>query len=77
MRYLVTTPKSPQYKGVTYGLRFQNGRAVLDNLTVDKNLGLSAEDIARLLKRDWPGGYEVEEIEEPEPQRGAKAKKAD
>jgi hypothetical protein len=58
-RYKATTP-NPQYKGVAYGVRFEDGQAYFDELTVKPILGLSADEIAAKMQNDL--GYTVEVI---------------
>lgn len=48
------------YKGKTYGVRFENGVAHFDDVTVDAKLGLTAAEIALKLERDF--GYEVQRL---------------
>jgi len=58
-RYLVTAPKDT-YDGKTLGVKFQDGKAVVDEYTVPKLLGRSPDEVARLMKRDF--GFEVKKI---------------
>ena len=44
--YVVKTP-NPEYKGRAYGVRFNNGTAIIVAETLDPNVGLSADQIAR------------------------------
>lgn len=76
-RYLVTT-KSETYNGKTLGIKFQDGKAVVDEYTVPKNLGRKPDEVARLMKRDFGlevqkivGEQIVEEIEETAPEEAA------
>lgn len=48
------------YKGRTYGVRFENGISIFDDLTIDKKLGLTAAEIALKLEKDF--GYEVQRL---------------
>ncbi len=56
--YLVKTIKNPNYRGKTLGVSFANGMAYLSPQTIDRNLGYTVEEVARLLQHDF--GYEVE-----------------
>ncbi len=56
--YLVKTVKNPNYRGKTLGVSFANGMAYLSPQTIDRNLGYTVEEVARLLQRDF--GYQVE-----------------
>jgi len=58
-RYLITVPKDT-YNGKTLGVKFNDGKAVVDEYTVPKNLGRSVDEVARLMKRDF--GFEVKRI---------------
>lgn len=58
-RYLVTAPIDT-YSGKTLGIKFNDGKAVVDEYTVPKNLGRSPDEVARLMKRDF--GFEVKKI---------------
>ena len=58
-RYKATTP-NPAYKGKTFGIRFEDGTAFFDDLTVKPDLGLTADQIAEKMKTDF--GYKVEVI---------------
>lgn len=59
-QFLVTTPKNPQYTGKTYGVWFHNGKAVLDASTVDDDVGLTVEQLAKRLADEF--GYIVEPL---------------
>lgn len=48
------------YNGKTYGVRFENGIAFFDDVTVDKKLGVSAAEIADKMEREF--GYEVQKL---------------
>lgn len=69
-RYKVTTSAKDKegnlvYKGTTYGIRFENGTATFDDLTIQaskKNLGYTADQIAFFMKNNF--GYEVETYNE-------------
>ena len=45
------------FNGKTCGVRFENNKAIFDDLTVGKDLGLTALQVARQLKFDF--GYRV------------------
>lgn len=68
MRYVITTPGNPQYNGVTFHVRFQGGRAVIDDYTLPNkpNFHPTLEELARMFKHDLPG-YQVEAIVSSEP----------
>jgi hypothetical protein len=59
-RYLVVA-ENEGYEGKTFGIRFNQGRAVVDSNIVPKHLHRSAEEIAAGF-RDLPG-YTVTEVE--------------
>lgn len=59
-QFLVTTPQNPQYGGKTYGVRFHNGKAVLDANTIDPAVGLTVEQVAKRLADEF--GYTVEPL---------------
>lgn len=64
IRYKATTAaKDPEtgeliYSGKTYGVRFENGIAWFDELTVDPKIGLPASEIARRMQTDF--GYQID-----------------
>jgi hypothetical protein len=58
-QYIVTTP-SNSYNGKTCGVLFRAGRAFVSPHTIDENLGLTADEIARKLQEDF--GYKVEPV---------------
>lgn len=66
IRYKATTAaKDPEtgqltYSGKTYGVRFDQGIAWFDDLTVDTKLGLTAAEIAFRMEKDF--GYQVEKF---------------
>lgn len=60
IRYIVTVPNL-QYAGKAAGVRFANGRAVVDNLTLDPSLKRSLEDTVKLF-HDL--GYTVQAVDE-------------
>lgn len=57
----ITSAKDEQgnltYNGKTYGVRFEGGKAYFDDVTVDKKLGLTADEIAQKMEKDF--GYEI------------------
>lgn len=55
-QYQIETPNT-QYNGRVLGLRFEKGRAILSEYTLDKTLGNTLEDTARLFREDF--GYKV------------------
>jgi len=62
MRYKAITSAKDQegnltYGGKTYGIRFEKGIAFFDEMTVDKNIGFTADEIAMKMEKDF--GYEV------------------
>lgn len=59
-RFIVTTPKNPQYRGKAAGVTFTNGKALVEENTIDTTLGRTPEEIADLLKKDF--NYEVNPI---------------
>lgn len=48
------------YNGKTYGVRFENGVAIFDDVTVDPKLGWTAAQIADKMERDF--GYEIQRL---------------
>ena len=65
LRYKVTTSARDAegnltYSGKTYGVRFERGIAFFDDVTIDKKLGLTAEEIAVKMEKDF--GYAVERL---------------
>ena len=58
-RYKATTP-SKNYNGRTFGVRFEAGVAYFDELTINKDLGLTAAYIADRMVKDFE--YTVEEV---------------
>jgi hypothetical protein len=60
-RYIVTVP-NPKYNGKAAGVRFQDGRAVVDDLTIDKSLGHELPEVITIFKNL---GYNIQEVEEP------------
>lgn len=80
-RYMVTTPLNEKYDGKTLGVKFERGRAMVDDVTVDPRLGRDKHYIADQMARDF--GYKVEAVSEsrlvtvPEmPWKGEAAKSA-
>lgn len=59
-QYLVTTPKNPEYSGKTCGVIFRNGRALVNEFSIDPLLGYSVEEIVERMKTDF--GYLVERL---------------
>lgn len=60
-QYLVTTPLNPDYNGKTFGVRFDRGRAVVNDYSIDKTLGLTVDEIAERMEKEF--NYTVEKIE--------------
>lgn len=66
IRYRATTaahdPETGEliYSGKTYGVRFEQGIAWFDDLTVDPRIGLPAAEIARRMRTDF--GYHIEKF---------------
>ena len=65
IRYKVTTSAQDEdgnltFNGKTYGIRFERGTAMFDDVTVDKNIGLTAAEIAVKMEKDF--GYKVERL---------------
>lgn len=65
IRYRATTSAQDEegsltYNGKTYGVRFEHGIAIFDDVTIDKKLGLSAAEIACKMEKDF--GYRIERL---------------
>ena len=93
MRYRVTTSafveeedeatgekvRRKTFAGKIYGVQFQDGVALFDDLTVNKRLGLTAEQIAMHMQMDF--GLHVEKLDDtgkplpPEEKKAAAPKK--
>jgi hypothetical protein len=58
-RYMVTT-KNEKYEVKTLGVKFERGRAIVDEVTVDPKLGRDKDYVAGQLAQDF--GYTVEAI---------------
>ncbi len=65
MQYLVTVP-NPKYNEKTFGIRFNDGKAVLSDVTLDPKIGLTLEELAQKFAADF--GYTVTPIEEAKPE---------
>lgn len=61
MKRFEAVAPNEQYNGVTCGVRFTNGRAYVDELTVNKHLGYTVDDVAKMLQKDH--GYKVTLLE--------------
>lgn len=77
-RYKAITPNK-EYCGKTCGVRFENGVAYFDDLILNPEIGLSADEIARKLQDEF--GYTVTTIEgkpigKPEPVAAKQAETA-
>jgi hypothetical protein len=68
MRYRATTSARDKesgqltFAGKIYGVRFQQGTALFDDLTIDKIVGLSAEDVAFHMKNEF--GIQIEKLDD-------------
>jgi hypothetical protein len=62
----IINTKDRDYGGKTFGVKFENGSAVLNDNTVPEHLGRGVDEVADLMKRDFD--YDVRE--------GAHAKQA-
>lgn len=72
-RYIAITPNKG-YFGKTCGVRFEEGRALVDEYTIDPFLGWTVDQVADKLVEDF--GYAVTEIvPEPAPESKPKAKR--
>ena len=60
-RYLVTAI-NPNYEGKTFGVRFHEGKAVVDEHSISKNLGRTVEEVVDLMQKDF--GLEVTLMDE-------------
>lgn len=60
-RYRAVAP-SANYSGKTCGIRFDDGKATFDDLTVREDIGLSADQIAKIMVNDFH--YDVSVINE-------------
>jgi len=68
-RYLVIA-KNPNYEGKTFGVRFHEGKAVVDEHSISKNLGRTVEEVVDLMQKDF--GLEVVPMDEtPAPKEEA------
>ena len=54
--YVVNTP-SRTYNGKAYGVKFDNGSAIVNDVTVPKHLNRGVDEVATLMERDF--GYDV------------------
>ncbi|MDP6769384.1 MAG: hypothetical protein QF704_01660 [Anaerolineales bacterium] len=54
--YVVNTPER-SYNGKAYGVKFDNGSAILNDVTVPKHLGRDVDEVAVLMERDF--SYDV------------------
>ena len=63
-RYLVKA-KNPKYEGKTFGVRFHEGKAVVDEHSISKHLGRSVKEVVALMQADF--GLEVEPLDETTP----------
>lgn len=59
-RYIVHTP-NPEFSERVMGVRFDKGKALIDEHTIDPALGYSVEEIARRMETDFR--YTVEALE--------------
>lgn len=63
---IITTPTNPLYDEVTFGVKFQEGRAALNEHSSPNPLGYTLEQLWQKFRTDLPG-YEVEFIPDPKP----------
>jgi hypothetical protein len=63
VEFLVKTPNLA-YRGKTLGILFSNGRAILNELTVDEKVGLTVEELAEKFRTEF--GYSVTPVIPPE-----------
>jgi hypothetical protein len=66
MRYILTTPKNPQFNGKRMGIAFVDGRAVVDDLSKPRGVDVSLKDLISQVRSDFPG-IAVEEVPESAP----------
>ena len=66
MPTLIITAMYPTYNGTTFGVKFEDGRAVLNEHSNRTRWGYSLEQLAEKLRVDLPG-YGVEFIPNPKP----------
>ena len=55
----IINTKDRNYSGKTFGVKFENGSAVVNDNTVPEHLGRHPEEVADLMKRDFD--YDVRE----------------
>ena len=76
-RYIIHTP-NPEFAERVMGVRFDKGKAMVDEYTIDKSLGYTVEEIARRLEKDFNYTVEVIEGSSVEPEKAAsRSKKKD
>lgn len=63
MKTYIITSKNPNYNGDTYGIRFSNGKALLNEETIDPVLKFSVEELVGRFQRDL-NGYTVVEMKD-------------
>lgn len=57
MTAYIAKTKNPTYAGKTYGVQFTRGRAIVSDETLDPFLGLTVEEVAERMAREFK--YEV------------------
>jgi hypothetical protein len=67
MPTLIITATHKTYNGSTFGVKFEEGRAVLNEHSNANRFGYSLEQLKKLFTTDLPG-YSVEWIGDPEPE---------
>lgn len=65
MRYKAITSATDadgrlNFNGKTCGIQFSKGVAIFDDVTIDKELGLTAAEVADQMEKDF--GYKVEKM---------------
>lgn len=61
VRYLVTTPKNPEFAGKTLGIQFSDGKAVVEDAILPTHLNRSLDEVIAGFRA--MGGYEVTVLE--------------
>src|SRR5688572_20712409 len=60
-RYKAELPNSPGFYGSTDGIKFVGGRGIVDQSTIDPDLGLSVEEVVKKLEA---AGYTCEIVKD-------------
>jgi hypothetical protein len=63
MATLIITTDNPKYNGVTFGVKFEEGRAALNEYSAPNRWNFTLEQLRLKFKTDLPG-YTVEWIED-------------